>query len=331
MNHKIDLRVEIVRSKIPALNSLSTKSAKAIERVLSQHYAHVGFTIINTVEDLEALILTKPDIVFMGMKYILVNSVHGFKATKKIWLADYFDAQGIAYTGSGSIAHETELNKDIAKRKVSDAGLKTSAFCVINKNNTLDAYNVNLSFPLFVKPTNRGGGAGIDTTSVVRTHAELHAKVLMIANTLSADSLVEEYLPGKEFSVAILKSHSTDNYHAMPIELIALPDSNGDRMLSSVIKKTNDEGVHGVHDTETHSLISNLALGVFEAIGGQDYGRIDIRLDSDGTANFLEANLIPSLIENYGSFPKACELNSQINYEDMLLRIMKLATDRLVA
>jgi len=42
----------------------------------------------------------------------------------------------------------------------------------------------------------------------------------------------------------------------------------------------------------------------------------------------LEANLIPSLIENYGSFPKACMLNDNLDYEPMILRIVHLAAAR---
>jgi hypothetical protein len=50
----------------------------------------------------------------------------------------------------------------------------------------------------------------------------------------------------------------------------------------------------------------------------------DIRQDSKGNAQFLEANLIPSLITNYGSFPKACVINLDLNYEDMIVRIVEL-------
>jgi hypothetical protein len=40
--------------------------------------------------------------------------------------------------------------------------------------------------------------------------------------------------------------------------------------------------------------------------------------------NFLEANLIPSLIKDYGNFPKACAINIGMGYEQMLLAIVQL-------
>jgi hypothetical protein len=51
-------------------------------------------------------------------------------------------------------------------------------------------------------------------------------------------------------------------------------------------------------------------------------------LDKTGTPQFLEANLIPSLISGYGSFPKACVLNIDLDYEPMILSIVRLALMR---
>jgi len=63
-------------------------------------------------------------------------------------------------------------------------------------------------------------------------------------------------------------------------------------------------------------------------LGARDYGRIDIRLDATGTPHFLEANLIPSLISGYGSFPKACVMNIGLEYEPMIMRIANLGLSR---
>ncbi len=72
-----------------------------------------------------------------------------------------------------------------------------------------------------------------------------------------------------------------------------------------------------------------LALDIFHTLGASDYGRIDIRLDEFGTPHFLEANLLPSLIAGYGSFPKACLLNNNLDYDSMLLNIVNLALNRM--
>ena len=140
--------------------------------------------------------------------------------------------------------------------------------------------------------------------------------------------LIEEYLPGREFSVAVLKDDFSAGHLAMPIELIAPPDKNGSRILSGSVKSSNAEQALEVTDPVIKSKVTALALDAFYALGARDYGRIDIRLDKTGAPHFLEANLIPSLISGYGSFPKACILNIGLGYEAMIMRIARLGLAR---
>lgn len=115
----------------------------------------------------------------------------------------------------------------------------------------------------------------------------------------------------------------------MPIELVAPKNINGARILSSRIKSANTEVVKELADPELKSKIVSFARDVFRALDARDYGRIDIRLDKNGEPNFLEANLIPSLIDGYGSFPKACAINENIGYEQMIMQIVGLARSRI--
>lgn len=187
---------------------------------------------------------------------------------------------------------------------------------------------MRLTFPLFIKPTNRGGGLGINSDSVANNFYELEPKIQSIAANLESDSLVEEYLPGREFSVAILKYEASEEFAVMPIELIAPPDERGLRFLSGKVKSSNSEQAVAIADEIIKSKVTALAIDVFEALGARDYGRIDIRFDKEGTPHFLEANLIPSLISGYGSFPKACLLNINLDHEQMILRIARLGLAR---
>jgi len=307
---------------------MSLESCDAIFAVLSKHYAQVSVATVNNLADLEAVVAHQPDLVFLGMKFIPENSALGLQDSNKIWLAEYFDEHRVAYTGSDQNAHELELNKPLAKQRVIEAGLDTSKFQVISQLNPSILNDLALTFPSFVKPTNRGGGSGIDSNSITYNIAELSAKVLSIAADLQADSLVEDYLPGREFSVAILKKEGSLGYKVMPIELVAEADENGSRMLSGAVKMGNAELVLEVSDKTMRARVTTLALDVFQALGARDYGRIDIRLDSQGTPNFLEANLIPSLISGYGSFPKSCLLNVGLDYEPMILKIVRLGLRR---
>ena len=262
------------------------------------------------------------------MKFIPVNSYLGAFGPNKIWLGRYLGERGIAYTGSDHKAHKLELNKHLAKQRVLDAGFETAPYCVFKQGQIPIVRGVTLTYPLFVKPTNRGGGSGIDSNSIVHNFGELKSKVESIATDLQSDSLIEEYLEGREFSVAILKKEYSPRFSVMPIELITPPDKNGERFLGNEAKSSNVEQAIKVRDGVIKSKVSELALNIFRSLGGQDYGRIDIRLDKYNVPQFLEANLIPSLISGYGSFPKACMLNAGLDYEHMILHITQLGLAR---
>lgn len=313
--------IEIVTAANPGLSSMGKTSRTAIRAVLARHYRDVRITIINDIDDLEQLAARQPDLVFLGMKYLPFG-------TDKLWISDYLDRQGIAYTGSGQAAHHLELNKSRAKQRALEAGLRTAKFYVVRQGEQAAPEDHQLEFPVFIKPANRGGGQGVDSQSLAYTQQALRAKVESIRERLGADSLVEEYLPGREFSVAILRDGESSGYSAMPIELVAPPDQNGDRLLSAAVKSADAESFMAITEPGLKQRVNELALDVFRALGARDYGRIDIRLDRQGSPHFLEANLIPSLISGYGSFPKACLLNSGLSHEAMLLSIVGLAMGR---
>ncbi len=313
------------------LSSMGKESRGAVAKVLSKYYEEVAVTIVDTVHDLDSLAARKPDLVFLGMKFIPVDPVLGLLDPNRIWVAQYLDDHGIAYTGSGHEAHILELNKQFAKRRIQQAGLATSRFHVVEHGSLDDMDEMSYTFPLFVKPTNKGGGVGIDSNSIVHNLSELNVKIRSISVTLQADSLVEAYLPGREFSVAILKDEHLAGFTAMPIELVADTNSQGERILSRRVKSLNNENVSTIKEGKIKSEVTALALDAFHALGGRDYGRIDIRLDRFGVPHFLEANLLPSLIDEYGSFPKACMLNKSMSHELMILRIVRLGLMRVPA
>ncbi|HSX07101.1 MAG TPA: D-alanine--D-alanine ligase [Candidatus Saccharimonadia bacterium] len=325
---KINKRIEIVTSTKRGLSSMSLKSAGFAQVALARRYTQVQITIVNSLSDLDVLVSRRPDVVFLGMKFLPSNPALGFHDPNKIWLNAYLDDAGIVCTGSDYRAHQLELNKELAKQRVLQAGLKTARFYVAKSDELLVQDDIPLMYPMFVKPSNRGGGLGVDADSLVHTFTQLRSKVRSIAYELGSDALIEEYLPGREFSVSILKDVESDTYYVMPLELVAPANDSGESFLSAQIKSADTERHFAVTDITLRARINTLAMDVFRALGARDYGRIDIRLDAAGIPHFLEANLLPSLLEDYGNFPKACLLNMGVGYEPMILQIVELALFR---
>lgn len=323
-HRKTQKHIEIVRSSNAWLSSMSEKSCAALYSLLTEHYTTVGVSTVNTVSDLEQVVIKQPDLVFMGMKY-----VPGALPGQKVWVSEYLEQHHITHTGSPKNAIELEQNKSLAKQRVAAAGIKTAQHVVVKSGETFTAANSTLRFPLFVKPTDLGGGVGVDTHSVVHDQKELDAKLVSLAAKYNTDALVEEFLSGREYSVAVLRDEFSEDLVAMPLELVAGPDVNGYRILSHELKSAPLETpVFPVTDVVVREALIELAVQVFIAIGARDYGRIDIRMDKTGTPHFLEANLIPCLIRGSGNFPKACVMNLNMDYEAMILRIVRLGLAR---
>ncbi len=322
---KINKHIEIVGSSNPRLNAMARDAQASMLAVLRKRYARVGVTVVDDMDGLERLATKKPDLVVLGMKLVLLEPTKGYDDSAKVWLSDYLEKHDIAYTGSDTVALSLEFDKPEAKQAVMNAGLESSAYFISTIKHP--AFHHNLRYPLFVKPTNRGDSKGIDEMSVVHTQTELEHKIMAIHTECNSDVLVEEYLSGKEFSVAVIRRPASNELLAMPVEISTPADAKGNSFLSEAVKDADSEEVLAVSDAGLKQRLNALAVGVFETLGSRDYGRIDMRLDSAGTPHFIEANLMPGL-SDHGYLTRCFALNESIPYEDMILSIVNLALPR---
>jgi len=322
---KIDKHIEIVASSNPRLNAMVRGTQRNLLAVLSKQYTRVNVTIVDDMAGLERLAATKPDLVVLGMKVVLLEPAKGYDESSKVWLADYLERHDIAYTGSATDALSLEYDKPLAKQVVMDAGLQSSAYFISTMRQP--TFDHSLRYPLFVKPTNRGDSKGIDEMSVVNTQTELEHKISSIHTECSSDVLVEEYLSGREFSVAVIRQTDSGKLLAMPIEISTPADTNGNSFLSEAVKSADSEKALVVTDSTLRQTLSALAVNVFAALGARDYGRIDMRLDGSGNPHFIEANLMPGL-SDHGYLSRCFALNESISYEDMILSVVGLAFQR---
>lgn len=325
----INKHVEIIRTATPRQNSMSNKSIEMIETVLRKHYQHVRLTTIANIADLSALARRRPDVAVLGMKRIRF-SVPRTDQVRTIWISDFLEQHGINFTGSKRPAMELEFHKNNAKQVLHEHDMSTARYFMANPGHYLGSSQLPLPFPLFVKPPTGGGGKGIGSDSVVRDFKSYESKVQEISQRYGTPALVEQYLQGREFSVAILQSTDPHQLHVMPIEIITEPNAAGDRILGSAIKKEDNERVIAVKDPHVRKQVCDLAKRAFEVLQGRDYGRIDLRMDKAGKPYFLEANLLPGISNNtsVSYFTRACKLNLDMDYETMVLTIVATAMQR---
>lgn len=324
MSRKISKYIEIVTvpentsPKRELQNIGITLDIPLILSVLRRRFDTVSVSVIRTENDLNKLALRKPDLVFSGIKYFCFGG-QDVVADENAWLSNFLFAHDIAYIGSTVRAYRNSYDKTLAKQIVQNAGIKTAhSFTTQPDEHTL-IQSLPLSFPLFVKPASGGDSKGIDANSIVSDFKGFQAKVLDIYQNQQRRSLVETYLPGKEYTVGVFENVGDGRLTAMPVEIIPSKNVNGDRILDYAAKMADSEQVLAVTDPHIHRLISNLAIKVFRALEATSHARIDIKMDEDGIPHFLEGNLKPGLGKGY--LYRAWALNQKMSYEEMIYKI----------
>ncbi len=114
------------------------------------------------------------------------------------------DQYKIPYVFSGPVVMGLSLNKHIAKLVVAASGVPVSPGFLASKIDDLD--KCSLRYPLFVKPVSEGTGKGITEKSLVNSLTELKSVTEWILGEFKQPALVEEYLPGREFTVGVVGS-----------------------------------------------------------------------------------------------------------------------------
>ncbi len=108
------------------------------------------------------------------------------------------DQHKIPYTFSGPVIMGISLNKHLTRLIVSSAGVPVSPGMLISVKRDIE--NCNLEYPLFIKPVSEGTGKGITNRSLVRSYNDLLEMTDWILTRFKQPALVEEYLPGREFT-----------------------------------------------------------------------------------------------------------------------------------
>lgn len=303
---------------------MTSVQSKEIIRVLRRVYKKVQEVVVESILDLDYITSLQPDLVFLGIKKTFSNSKED---SSEIWAGDYFDSKNIRYTGSNSVAVKNDFYKEIAKQKLLSNNIKTPHFFIQSSKKYQKLSDLPLKMPLFIKPPHLGDGMGIDDDSVVRNFADFIHKTKQINLVFGSTWIAEEYLSGREFTVAILDKMNGEIL-VMPVELLANKNKSGDMILTQETKNHDTERAVAIDEGELKQQICKLALDAFKTLGGQAYGRIDIRCDDLGMPNFLEANLLPGLGKGY--FWRACSISKNFTkHSSIIERIAELGLKRL--
>lgn len=327
-----EIQIDVITTNIGDLAMMgfgSIENCRYVYKVLAEYYQYVNFSIINTESDLENIRLRKPDLVFAGMKYVIFSEKEINKCIKeKVWISEYLDHNHINYTGSTHHAIELEFDKVKAKEKMIHTGIDTAAYFVSTPELYQSENDLPVKFPLFIKPLYESDSKGVDQDSLVNDYTSYKMKVDRIFFEFKQPAIVEKYLPGREFTVAVLGVDAVGDPITMPVEIVIDENSGSNNILLYETKKSNREKLIPILDKDIYQSVSTLAKMAFTALGARDFGRIDIKMDEQGRPFFLEANLLPGMNIDHSYFPQACYINNKISYRQLVQRMAEIALSR---
>lgn len=310
------------------------KTIEAVGQAIESHHHSVSYFKVDDLiyETLKSQ-KSKIDLIFN-----LAEGVSG-GADREAQLPMIAEILGIPHTGPTPLSAALILDKSRAKEIWRANGVRTADSQLFTSPSTKLAKS--LSYPLIVKPSNEGSGIGIKSNSIVKTEAELRAAVKHIFEEYRQGALVETYLPGREFTVALIgNGEDVKTLPIVEINFAAFPadappiDSYEAKFVYGVTGQSEmleTEFCPAIVTPKLGHAITTLATRAYQTIGCQDFGRVDIRLDAKGVPHVMEINHPPGLMSDpfESSFFVIAGRAAGLSFPALIGQILDAASTRL--
>jgi len=294
-------RVGVLMGGLSKEREISLKTGKAVAKALSGkgyrvHSIDVGRDIA------EVLIKEKIECAFIAL--------HG-RFGEDGTIQGMLELMGIPYTGSGVLASALAIHKIMAKKVFACEKIPTPSFEVFYRGEIErgELRKISVPLPLVVKPAREGSTIGI---SIVRREEEL-IPAFKTAGDYDEEILVEEFVKGKEITVAILDGL------ALPIIEIA-PRSGFYDYHAKYTKGETEYILPARIPREKYLYAQEVALKAYQVFGCSGCVRVDMMADEDGNPYVIDVNTMPGMTET-SLVPQAAAY-AGIPFEDLAERIL---------
>ncbi len=234
---------------------------------------------------------------------------------------------GIPCLGSDGLTLGITLDKVVAKKCFIADGIPTPRFFVAHHTKQLKELN-QIGFPLIVKAIREGSSKGLSEKSRVTDFAGLKKQVEFINDTYQQPALVEEFIRGTEFTVAVMGNEKPEALPVVQVSIDGVVNLGDDFYTFS--RLLNPDRVQYICPTKIPApldrKLKDLAVRAYKSVECQDFGRVDFRVDEQGNPYVLEINPLPCLATNDVFFFTAKALG--VGYEEMINKILEFGLKR---
>jgi D-alanine-D-alanine ligase len=259
----------------------------------------------------------RPDIVFN-----IAEGLHGVNREAHVpAICEFF---GIPYSASDPFTLSLCLDKVRTKEALAYRGVATAPFSVALSPECSVPSPQSLRFPLFVKPVHEGSSKGITEANYCETPEQLRAQVEFLLERYEQPVLIEEYLPGAEFTCAVLGNGSAArvlpivgmNFEALPDGALPVYGFEAKWIWDRPEKPLEIFECPARITEELRSAIDEVVLRAYRVLGCRDWSRIDVRLDAMGKPN-----------ADNSCFPKAARA-AGMSYDELIQACLIHAAER---
>jgi D-alanine-D-alanine ligase len=267
------------------------------------------------------------DIVWSALYHITPNEKFIGRNAAGTWVADEMDARRIPYIGSDSRTMKAMIDKYQTHEILAAGGIPVPAHILVRTGDDITP----ITYPAFVKPICESRSIGISDESVVHNEEELRRRVAYVEREFDQPALVEEFLPGAEYTALVLGNGETRE--CLP-GLVTVEEKHfkNYRILRSDLRGVGLTRISlaGERTEEARRLADRAA----EAMGCLDHVRIDIKVDAAGRLRIIEVNGIPGLKPHKSWAPQiytlyhASPLGEEEDYRRLIGAIVESARRR---
>ena len=292
-------------------------TVEAIEKSLVSEGNEVGYVpVFQDGKWIEKLRRAKYDLVFN-----MCEGIDGIAALESAVIS-VLELFRLPFTGASSYTTAVCLRKHVVNGMLEKAGLPVPRFAVLRRGDPL----VTVGFPAIIKPAAEDASLGIEQRSVVRTTRQLAERVGAMLE-LWDEVLVQRYIDGREVNVGILGDTvlpiSEIDFSRMPAGRWRIVTYQSKWETGSVEDLGATPRCPAKMPVKLANEIRRIALRAWKLAGGFGYGRVDMRIDTNGRPWILEVNANPDIAPDAGVARMARVAG--IEYSALIRNICELA------
>ena len=195
------------------------------------------------------------------------------------------DLMGIKYTGSGPLSSGMAMDNGITKMVFEAKGVPTPKGITLEKGNCSSQFaDYGMGFPVIVKPCCGGSSVGV---CIANNQTEYQA-ALLEAFSYENEVVVEQFITGREFSVAVVDGKAYPVIEIAPLQ--GFYDYKNKYQAGSCVETCPAD----LSSALTKEMQKYAEMG-YKALNLQAYARLDFLMDDEGNMYCLEANTLPGM------------------------------------